>query len=112
RRPNDWLRRVVKVNVNIVAPADFSFRSSHLIPGWPMIPDNLARDHRKLVIYDVSEADPFRGAMILMGVGVGEGYACPTWEDRGYRMRGPAALEARSAVVRALESNGFREKDI
>src|SRR5688500_17575745 len=70
------------------------------------------RDHRKLVFYDVTEADPFRGATIVMGVGVGEHYASPTWEDRGYRVRGKAGLEARDAARRALLANGMRERDI
>ena len=105
-------RRVVKVHVNITLPSDFSFRSSRIIPGLPFAPDNLMRDHRKIAIYDVNEADPYRGAMILMGVGVGEHYASPTWEDRGYRIRGPATLEARGAVRRLLKSQGFTDEQI
>jgi hypothetical protein len=102
-----WLRDVVKVHVNIVHPYDYSFRSSRIIPGLPFIPDNIMRDHRKLVFYDLNEADPYRGALLLMGVGVGEHYASATWEDRGYRVRGPATLEARRAVREALERNGL-----
>lgn len=103
-----WLRRVVKVHVNVVLPSDFSFRSHRIIPGIPFTPDNLQREHRKVVFYDLSEADPYRGAAIVMGVGIGEHYASATWEDRGYRIRGPAALEAREAARRALMSNGLR----
>jgi len=101
-----WLHDVVKVHVNVVLPADFSFRSSHIIPGFPFMADNLQRDHRKVALYDINDADPYRGAMILMGVGIGEHYASATWEDRGYRIRGPAALAARDAVVEALARNG------
>jgi hypothetical protein len=107
-----WLRSVVKVHVNIVEPYDFSFRSSRTIPGIPFTPDNIMRDHRKLVFYDVNEVDPYRGAMLIMGVGVGEHYASATWEDRGYRVRGPATLEARRAVREALLRNGFRDDQI
>jgi len=103
-----WLRRVVKVNVNIVLPSDFSFRSHRIIRGIPFLPDNIQRDHRKLVFYDITETDPYRGAMIMTGIGIGEHYASATWEDRGYRVRGPAALEARAAVRRALMRNGMR----
>ena len=105
-------RRVVKVHVNVTLPADFAFRSSHIVPPLPFGPDNLMRDHRKIAIYDVNEADPYRGAMILMGVGIGEHYASPTWEDRGYRIRGPATLEAREAVRRLLKAQGFGDEQI
>lgn len=105
-------RRVVKVHVNITLPSDFAFRSARIMPPLMFAPDNLMRDHRKIAIYDVNEADPYRGAMILMGVGIGEHYASPTWEDRGYRIRGPATLEARGAVRRFLKSNGFSDEQI
>lgn len=107
-----FLRNTVKVHVNIMNPSDFSFRSHRIIPPFPFVPDNLMRDHRKVVIYDVSEDDPYRGAALIMGVGIGENYASPTWEDRGYRVRGPAALEVRAAARRALRSNGFTDGDI
>jgi hypothetical protein len=107
-----WLRRVVKVNVSVIFPSDFSFRSHRIIPPLPMTPDNIMRDHRKIVFYDLNEADAYRGAAIVMGVGVGEHYASATWEDRGYRLRGPAALEVREAARRALRANGFKEQDI
>ena len=110
--PDRWIRQMVKVHVNIVEPSDFSFRSSHSIPGISFTPDNIMRDHRKMVVYDVNEADPYRGAMLLMGVGIGEHYASATWEDRGYRVRGPATLEARSAVRQALKRNGFSDDQI
>jgi hypothetical protein len=103
---------VVKVHVNITYPADFSYRSKRIIPPVFFAPDNLMRDHRKIVFYDVNESDPYRGAMILMGVGIGEHYASPTWEDRGYRIRGPAALEARRQLRRTLARNGMAEDKI
>ena len=105
-------RHVVKVHVNITFPSDFSYRSKRIIPPIPFAPDNLMRDHRKIVFYDINESDPYRGALILMGVGIGEHYASPTWEDRGYRIRGPAALEARRQLRRTLERNGIPEDKI
>lgn len=107
-----WIRRVVKVNVNITQPADFSFRSRRIVPPIPFTPDDVMRDHRKIAFYDLNEADPYRGAMFVMGVGIGEHYASATWEDRGYRLRGPAALQARAEARRLLRLNGFREEDI
>lgn len=108
----DWLRRTVRVHVNITQQSDFSFRSRRIIPPLPFTPDNVMRDHRKLVLYDLDEANPYGGAMMLMGVGIGEHYASATWEDRGYRLRGPAALEARDALRRLLLSQGFSPADI
>jgi phosphatidylserine/phosphatidylglycerophosphate/cardiolipin synthase-like enzyme len=107
-----FLHDVVKVHVNVMHPSDFSFRSHHIIPPLPFVPDNVMRDHRKIVIYDVAEDDAYRGAALILGVGIGENYASPTWEDRGYRLRGPAALEVRAAARRALRTNGFRDEDI
>ena len=105
-------RHVVKVHVNVTFPADFSYRSKRIIPPIPFAPDNLMRDHRKIVFYDINEADPYRGALILMGVGIGEHYASATWEDRGYRIRGPAALEARRQIRRTLSRLGFPDDKI
>jgi phosphatidylserine/phosphatidylglycerophosphate/cardiolipin synthase-like enzyme len=101
-----WLAQVVKVHVSITLPSDFSFRSSRIVPPFPFVSDNIIRDHRKLVLYDFTEADPYAGELLVTGIGIGEHYASATWEDRGYRVRGPAALEARSAVRRMLEGNG------
>lgn len=108
----DWLRRTVKVHVNITQPSDFSFRSHHIVPPLPFTPDNVMRDHRKIAFYDLDEADPYNGALFLMGTGIGEHYASQTWEDRGFRVRGPAALEARGALRRLLRRHGFSEDDI
>jgi hypothetical protein len=107
-----WLRETIKVHVNVGNQSDWSFRSSHIIPGIPFAPDNLMRDHRKLVIYDVNEAEPNRGAVFVMGIGIGEMYSSASWEDRGFRLSGPAALEARAAFRQALRSNGFSEREI
>ncbi|MFL5608540.1 MAG: hypothetical protein ACJ8AD_18945 [Gemmatimonadaceae bacterium] len=109
---DDWLRRVVKVHVSITQPADFSFRSQRIVPPIPFTPDNIVRDHRKLVFYDLDESDPYRGALMLMGIGIGEHFASTSWEDRGYRLRGPAALEARSGLRRLLHGNGLSDDDI
>ena len=107
-----WLRETIKVHVNVGNQSDFSFRSAHIIPGIPFVPDNVMRDHRKLVLYDVNEAEPDRGAVFVMGIGIGEAYSSATWEDRGFRLSGPATLEARAALRQALRSNGFSESDI
>ncbi|MGH7617307.1 MAG: hypothetical protein ACREPM_08780, partial [Gemmatimonadaceae bacterium] len=107
-----WLRSTIKVHVNVMNQSDFSYRSGHIIPGLPFTPDNVMRDHRKLVIYDLNEAEPDRGAMLVMGIGIGEVYSSAGWEDRGFRLRGPAALDARAGLRQALLANGFTETDI
>lgn len=107
-----WLRNTIKVHVNVAYQSDFSFRSSRIIPGIPFTPDNVMRDHRKLVIYDVDEANPNRGAVFVMGIGIGEMYSSASSEDRGFRVRGPATLDARAGLRQALRANGFSEDDI
>jgi phosphatidylserine/phosphatidylglycerophosphate/cardiolipin synthase-like enzyme len=107
-----WLRNTVKVHVNVMNRSDFSFRSGHIVPGIPFTPDNVMRDHRKLVIYDVNEAEPTRGAVYVMGIGIGEVYSSAGWEDRGFRLRGPATLDARAGLRQTLLENGFSESDI
>jgi phosphatidylserine/phosphatidylglycerophosphate/cardiolipin synthase-like enzyme len=99
-----WIDQVVKVHVNITNPSDFSFRSRRLL-GPPIGADNLLRDHRKVVIRDVFEDDPASGEAILAGVGVGEHYASPTWDDRAIIIQGPAAAQAVVAAREVLERN-------
>lgn len=64
----EWLRNLVKVHVNITNPADPSFWSWKVVAGVPLA-DNMLRDHRKLVFYDATEADPYREALYT-GAGV------------------------------------------
>jgi hypothetical protein len=107
-----WLHDLVKVNVNITHPADFAYRSVSIVSPIPFTTDNIMRDHRKIVLYDLNEAHPYAGEMLLTGIGIGEHYASDTWEDRGFRLRGPATLEARAALRRLLIANGLRESEI
>jgi hypothetical protein len=100
----EWVDQVVKVHVNITNPSDLSFRSRRLL-GPPIGADNLLRDHRKIVIRDVFEDDPASGEVILSGVGVGETYATPTWDDRAILVQGPAAAEAVAAARLLLARN-------
>jgi hypothetical protein len=43
---------------------------------------------------------------------VGEQFATSTWEDRGYRLSGPATLEARAALRRVLGAHGVPDSKI
>jgi len=99
---------VVKIHVNVTNPTDFTFRSRRLMRrGPPIGADNLMRDHRKIVIRDVTEGDPAAGEVILAGVGVGEHYASSTWDDQALVLRGPAALEAKARARDVLEQHGL-----
>jgi hypothetical protein len=97
-----WLRGLVKVHVNITHPSDFSFWAPGLIK-IAGVPDNLMRDHRKIVFYDITEDDPYRGEVVFSGMGLGEWYAGPTWEDRALIVEGPAALAVKGALRRVFE---------
>jgi len=95
RHGEEWLRNLIKVHVSVMNRPDPSYRSWRLVGGLPMT-DNILRDHRKLIFYDVSEADPYRGEAIYTGAGVGEHYSNLTWEDRSILVRGPAALDLKN----------------
>ena len=101
-----WLHRLVKVQVNVTNPADPSFRSRLILP-LIGLPDDAMRDHRKVVLYDASEADPYRGMAMYAGMGVGEHYAGPAWEDRALMLQGPAALTLRDEARELLEAQGI-----
>lgn len=102
-----WLRRLIRVHVSVTNPADPSFRSRQIVPLVGM-PDDAMRDHRKIVLYDVSEEDPYRGIAMNAGMGVGEHYAGPAWEDRAIMLQGPAALAVRDEARALLEVQGIR----
>jgi hypothetical protein len=106
-----WLENRIKVHVNITNPADPSYWSNQLLPAikWP---DNVMRDHRKLAFYDITEEDPYRGMVIYGGMGIGEHYVGPGWEDRGLLLQGPAALSIKVAARELLLQQGFSAADI
>ena len=101
-----WLRGLVKVHVSVTNPADPSFRSPWILP-LIGLPDDAIRDHRKIVFWDVSEEDPYRGVAMYTGAGVGEHYVGPAWEDRAVMLQGPAALSVRDEARALLESQGI-----
>jgi hypothetical protein len=112
RRGQGWLRSYVSVHVNVMNPADFSYRTGRLIGYLPIAPDTMVRDHRKIAFFDLTELDPGKGFALFGGVGVGEQYASPTWEDRAVLLAGPAALTLKAAARRYLKANGVEDADI
>jgi hypothetical protein len=102
-----WLHDRVRVHVNITNPSDFTFRSRHLLR-FPVGADNAMRDHRKIIARDLDPLDPQAGEAILTGMGVGDHYTDPGWEDRSLLIRGPAAHEAMVEAQRVLEAHGLR----
>lgn len=112
RRGQGWLRKYVAVHLDVMNPADVSYRTSRLIGYLPIAPDNMVRDHRKIAFFDLTELDPAKGEALFGGVGVGEQYATATWEDRAVRLRGPAALTLKDAARRYLKANGFTDTNI
>jgi hypothetical protein len=103
---DDWLEQSVRVHVNVTFPSDPSFRAPQVLR-LPFAGDNLMRDHRKIVIRDITEAEPHRGEVIITGVGVGDHYANVKWDDRAIVISGPAALEAKHAARAVLEDHGL-----
>lgn len=108
---DQWLHRLVKVHVSVTHPVDPSFRSRQILPLLG-IPDDIMRDHRKTVLYDVSEDTPYRGMAMYGGMGVGEHYTGPGWEDRAMMLQGPVALTLRDEARALLESQGIRGGEI
>ncbi len=106
-----WLENRIKVHVSITNPADPTYWSNQLLPAvkWP---DNAMRDHRKLAFYDITEEDPYRGMVVYGGMGIGEHYSGPGWEDRGILLQGPAALSIKDAARELLLQQGFSEEEI
>lgn len=107
-----YVEKLVRVNISITQPSDLSYRSTRIIGVLPIVGDNLVRDHRKITFFDLSEDDPGSGRAAYTGVGVAEGYADPTWDDRVLVVAGPAILSLKADAERLMLRNGFRPDEI
>jgi hypothetical protein len=108
---DDWLRNRIRVHVNITNPVDWSYWSQRVLPLLGL-PDVVMRDHRKISFYDVTESDPGKGEAIFTGMGVGDHYAGPTWEDRAILVSGPSLVGLKGAAREMLLQQGFGEEEI
>jgi hypothetical protein len=111
RYGEEWLANRIKIHLNITNPADPTFWANELLP-LIGLPDNIARDHRKLAFYDVTEEDPYRGMAIYTGMGVGEHYTGANWEDRAILAQGPVLLTLKDSARRLFLSEGFAEDEV
>jgi hypothetical protein len=107
-----WLRNRIKVHVSITNRPDASFWSGGLVSSVFGYPDNVMRDHRKIAFRDVDESDPMAGVGIFTGMGVGQHYLGPSWDDRSLIMQGPALLELKRAARDLLRSQGVPDEAV
>lgn len=107
-----WVHNRIKVHVNITNRPDPSFWGGDLAGSLFGYADDVMRDHRKIAFRDVSEGDPFAGTGVLTGMGVGEQYLGPSWDDRSLLMRGPVLLDLRRAARTLLLDQGMRGDDM
>jgi len=106
-----WLRDRISVHVHITNQADPSFWSQDIFP-LAGLTDDVIRDHRKLVFYDLKEGDPYRGLLIVTGMGVGENFAGPEWDDRATLVKGPAALAVKREAAALLMDQGVKPQHL
>lgn len=106
-----WMRNLIKVHVSITNAADPTFWSWRVAKWFP-VQDNWMRDHRKLVFYDLTEDDLYRGEAIFTGAGVAEHYANTAWEDRALLVRGPVTLALKDAARDLMLKQGIAQQDL
>ncbi|MFQ5599218.1 MAG: hypothetical protein ACE5G2_01550 [Candidatus Krumholzibacteriia bacterium] len=99
--PDERIRELIKVHVNVTNPYD---------PAFPF--DAVTRDHKKLAFRDVFEDDPASGVGILTGQGVGDHYTGSTWEDRSIILRGPGLVQLKRCTEQLFLSQGFDESEV
>ncbi len=105
-----WLRNRIKVHVSITNRADASFWSGGLVGNILGYPDDVMRDHRKIAFRDVTEDDPYGGEAIVTGMGVGQQYLGPGWDDRSLMLQGPVLVELTRAARELLLSQGLTDE--
>jgi hypothetical protein len=100
-RGDGYVRQRVKVQVVITHPYDPTF-----------VDDMVMRDHTKVAFRDVFEEDPTSGEAFFTGLGIGEHYVGPHWEDRTLAVRGTETVRIKNAARALLISQGLRPEEI
>ncbi len=100
-RGERYVRERVKVQMVITHPYDPTF-----------VDDMIMRDHTKLAFRDVLEDDPASGEALFTGLGIGEHYVGPHWEDRTLAVRGTETASVKAAARALLISQGLRSDEI
>jgi hypothetical protein len=101
RNGEEYVRERVRVHVSITHPYDPTF-----------VDDMIMRDHTKLAFYDVFEEDPGSGQALFTGLGVGEHYVGPHWEDRTLALRGTETVRVKDAARALLLSQGLKPEEL
>jgi hypothetical protein len=100
-RGERYVRQHVKVQVVVTHPYDPTF-----------VDDMVMRDHTKLAFRDVFEEDPTSGEAFFTGMGIGEHYVGPHWEDRTLAVRGTETVRVKTAARALLISQGLRPDEL
>lgn len=100
-RGERYVRERVKVQVVITHPYDPTF-----------VDDMIMRDHTKVAFRDVFEEDPASGEAFFTGLGIGEHYVGPHWEDRTLAVRGTETARIKDAARALLISQGLRPDEL
>lgn len=95
------LRKVLSVHVNVTNQFHPAFKE-----------DAITRDHRKIAFRDVREDDPRSGEGLYTGMGIGEYYLGPSWEDRCLRLRGPDLVHLKRQTRMLFLSQGYGPDEV
>jgi hypothetical protein len=101
RKGEEYLRGRLKVQINITQQFNPTFKE-----------DAMMRDHRKIAFRDVFEDDPGSGVAVFTGMGIGEHYLGPTWEDRALLLRGPELVNLKLGTRDLFMEQGYAPEDV
>jgi hypothetical protein len=100
-RGERYVRQRVKVQVVVTHPYDPTF-----------VDDMVMRDHTKVAFRDVLEDDPTSGEAFFTGLGIGEHYVGPHWEDRTLAVRGTETASIKAAARALLATQGLKPGEL
>ncbi len=106
-----WLRNKIKIHVSITNRSTPILFTNQIVP-IVGLPDDVSRDHRKIVFYDLSEDEPYRGQAIYFSGGIGEEYLMPGWEERAVLIQGPALRGLKAQARKLFLGQGFSKEEV